>query len=57
MKGGLQHHHEEYGGRNDRTALIWLVHQTPDDYLPKVRVPLRRHCECDCVRRQQAVVS
>lgn len=37
MTSKLVHYHEEYGGRNDRTALVWLVHQNPGDYLPRVR--------------------
>lgn len=37
MLAGLAHYHEEYGGRNDRTALVWLVHNDPDKYLPQVR--------------------
>ncbi len=42
MIKGLAHYHEEYGGRNDRTALVWLVHNNPQEYLLQVisaRVP------------------
>lgn len=38
MVKGLVHYHEEYGGRNDRTALVWLVYNDPDKYLPQVRM-------------------
>lgn len=36
MIKGLSHYHEEYGGRNDRTALVWLVHNNPQEYLLQV---------------------
>jgi hypothetical protein len=36
MIAGLAHYHEEYGGRNDRTALVWLVYNNPEEYLPQV---------------------
>lgn len=37
MIAGLAHYHEEYGGRNDRTALVWLVYKDPEEYTPQVR--------------------
>jgi hypothetical protein len=36
MIAGLAHYHEEYGGRNDRTALVWLVYNNPEEYSPQV---------------------
>jgi hypothetical protein len=38
MIAGLAHYHEEYGGRNDRTALVWLVYSNPEEYSPQVQI-------------------
>lgn len=46
MVTGLAHYHEEYGGRNDRTALVWLVYNNPDKYMPQVHFESRYCIAC-----------
>ena len=44
MIAGLAHYHEEYGGHNDRTALVWLVYNDPQRYLPQVHFVWNLRC-------------
>jgi len=46
MTSKLVHYHEEYDGRNDRTALVWLVYQNPDTFLPHVKFETKYCLAC-----------
>lgn len=38
MKTDLVQYHEEYDGRNERTALVWLIFTTPSMFTPQASV-------------------